>query len=79
MKFPLSFFAPRFLSDLHECDLCSGVWIYCILSLFGVDIIQNTLGYNVPLLGNLVTGAITSFVVHIFSLGWKAKFEVVVI
>lgn len=65
---------------LHQCDLCSGVWIYCIIALlFGIDIIQAEFGYTVQIAGALVTGAITSFVVHIFSLGWREKFEVIVI
>jgi hypothetical protein len=79
MKFPVGFFTHRFI-ELHECDLCSGVWIYCILAVFfGVDIIQDTFGHTIFILGSLVTGAITSFVVHIFSIGWKTKFEVIVI
>lgn len=78
-KFPLPKFLAR-LEKLHDCDLCSGVWIYCALAVFfGVDIIQDTFGYSVPILGSLVTGAITSFVVSVFSAGWNSKFEVVII
>jgi hypothetical protein len=87
MKFPLPIsvneqktYISQVVYKLHQCDLCSGVWIYCALAVFfGVDIIQDTFGYSVPILGSLVTGAITSFVVSVFSAGWNSKFEVVII
>ena len=76
-KFPIK---NQWLGQLHDCDLCSGVWIYCALALlFGVDIVQNSFGISQTIAGELVTGAITSFVVHVFSIGWKTKFEVVII
>lgn len=83
--FPISQKEPKtyvsqFIYKLHQCDLCSGVWIYSGLALlFGIDIIQTEFGSTVPIAGELVTGAITSFVVHIFSIGWKTKYEVIVI
>jgi hypothetical protein len=65
---------------LHLCDLCSGFWIFGALALlFGVDIVQQTFGHTVAIAGELVTGAITTYVVHIFSLGIKSKYEVIVI
>lgn len=83
-KFPIpepkKTYISQFIYKLHLCDLCSGVWIYCILALvFGVDIVKDTFGFTQTIGGTLITGAITSFVVHIFVLGWKSKFEVVII
>jgi hypothetical protein len=79
MKFPLPF-ESKWIEKLHNCDLCSGVWVYCVLAvLFGVDIVQDIFGRTVAIAGALVTGAVSSFVVHIFSLGWKTRFEVIVI
>lgn len=82
MKFQL----PKFLkkSDwfvkLHECDLCSGCWIYTLLSLFmGVDLLQVAgFGY-IPVVSAIITGIVTSWMVHIFLIGWKEKYQVVVV
>lgn len=59
----------------HECDLCFGVWIYVPLAYFlHVDMLQ-LLGFSyTPFLSELVTGGAISFLVHIFSVGWKDKF-----
>ena len=81
--FPLPEKKESYLSEalhkLHECDLCSGVWIYSIVALiFGIDIIQSEFGHTVRFAGEILTGAITSYVVHIFSIGYKTKYEVIV-
>ena len=80
------FHLPRFLQKiewfvkLHECDLCSGVWIFTILSLFmGLDLLSVLLFEYVPVVSEVVTGIVISWLVHIFILGWKAKYEIVVI
>lgn len=82
----MQFYLPKFLKKsewlkkLHECDLCSGVWIYSILSFFmGVDLLEVTgFGY-IPLVSAIITGIVVSWLMHIFSLGWKAKYEVVIV
>lgn len=82
----MQFHLPKFIKKidwfvkLHDCDLCSGVWIYSGLSFFmGVDLLEVTgFGY-IPLVSAIITGIVVSWLVHIFSLGWKSKYEVVVI
>lgn len=76
-KFPL----PKFLEkhetirQWHECDLCMGVWVYGLLSFFLKLDILSVLGFAyVPFVSELVTGGATSFVMHIFSIGWRDKF-----
>lgn len=65
---------------LQECDLCSGVWIFTVLSLFmGVDLLSTLIFEYVPLVSEVVTGIVISWIVHIFTLGWKSKYEVVII
>ena len=77
---PKKTYISQFIYKLHLCDLCSGVWIYSIIALmFGIDIIQAEFGHTVHIAGEILTSAITSFVVHIFSVGWKFKYEVIVI
>lgn len=82
MQFHLPKFAEKseWMRQLHGCDLCSGVWIYSILSFFmGVDLLQVTgFGY-IPVVGSVITGIVVSWLVHVFILGWKAKYEVTVI
>lgn len=63
------------INKLHSCDLCAGVWLYGLLALVtGADMFS--VGSVVTM---LATGAVTSLLVHIFVIGWKSKFEVVVI
>ena len=65
---------------LHECGLCSGVWIYTILSIFmGVDLLSAMIFEYVPIVSEVITGILISWLTHIFILGWKAKYEIVVI
>lgn len=82
----MQFHLPKFLkkSDwfvkLHDCDFCSGVWAYSILSLFlGVDLLSVITYTYVPYVSQIVTGIVVSWLIHIFSLGWKAKYEIVVV
>lgn len=82
MKFELPKFVKKSVwwMRLHDCDMCSGVWIYSILSFFTeIDLLEVAgMGY-IPLVGAIITGIVISWLVHIFTLGWKAKYEVIVI
>lgn len=64
------------LHKLHVCDLCAGVWIYGILSYFlGLSLLE-VFGFSyVPLVSEVVTGGVISFLVHVFVIGWKEKFN----
>ena len=66
--------------QLHDCDLCSGVWVFTILSVFmGVDLLS-VIGFDyVPYVSQVITGIVVSWLVHIFSIGWKAKYDIVVV
>jgi hypothetical protein len=82
MKFPLPNFLNRIekVRNLHECPLCLGVWIYGIMSYFMWMDLLSALGFfYVPVLSEIVTGAGISFLVHIFVLGWKSMFEVIIV
>jgi hypothetical protein len=68
-------FEGRLLDDLFICDLCLGFWIYFGLAFaFEMDI-----AVDVPILSEFIAGAVTTFVVHIFSVGWSAKFQNLII
>lgn len=82
MQFPL----PQILNNmrtvnyLHNCDLCSGVWIYSILAGFlQMDLLEPLEFWYVPLLSEILVGSVISFLVHIFVIGWKSKFDTVVL
>ena len=82
MQFPLpkKLEENKLVGKLHSCDFCSGVWTYAILSYFMQLELLEPLGFNyVFLVSEFVTGCVISFVVHIFIIGWKARFEVTVI
>ena len=91
-QFPLSDYLSskwKPLQKLFGCDLCLGVWIYWFLALFFeeanpflymVDKYLNVYIYPAAFIfvfTAFLTGAITSFIVHIFSLGWNTKFQVI--
>lgn len=71
----------KFIHKLHICDLCAGVWIYSGLAFFiHANLLQLLFEVSyIPIVEQIVTGIVTSYVVHLFSLGWRTKFEVVVI
>jgi hypothetical protein len=67
-----------FVRRVWTCDLCSGVYVYTLLSIVMRVSLFNELFY-VPFVSEVITGGILAFVIHLISLGWKSKFEVVVI
>lgn len=68
------------VDKLHGCDLCSGVWVYTLLSFFLETDLLELVGFeHVPVVGAIITGIIVSWTVHIFVLGWKSKYEIVVV
>lgn len=76
--FPFPTFAkvPAWLDKLHNCDLCAGVWIYSILAhALQADIFSPVFGVAPNLIGEIATGVVTSFFVHVFVIGLKEKFS----
>lgn len=84
-KFPLPKFIEKmsFFKSLHGCSLCLGVWVYTFLSwITKLDLLtaSGLVQVNIPFLFIVtggITGGIVSFLVYIFILGWKARFEVI--
>lgn len=83
MKFPLpeKLENKKFFKSLHACGLCSGVWIFTFLAVcMNMDVLYSWFGFeHIAIIGEFVTGCLTSFVVHIFSLGWNEQFNVTVV
>ena len=77
MKFPLpqKIEKIKFIKSLHECGLCSGVYIFTLLALsMNMDILYSWFGFrHVAIIGEIITGCLTSYLVHIFSLGFMEQ------
>jgi len=61
------------LNKLWKCDLCLGFWVYLFLA---VVLHANIFNFYVNGINEIIMGMITSFLVHLISLGWKDKFSV---
>jgi hypothetical protein len=82
MKFDLPKPIKKFtwFAKLHDCSLCSGVWIFTGLSIFmGVDLLSTILFTYVPFVSEIITGIVVSWAVWIFTLGWHSAYDVVVV
>lgn len=77
MKFPLPDFLERNkkINDWHSCPLCFGVWVYGFLAyILHMDLLTVLGFWYVPFVSELITGGAISFIVFIFSIGWKDVF-----
>lgn len=78
-KFGRGNFNNRFLLRLFDCQFCLGVWVMTITALlFKINILSDVFPY-VPILSEVVTGVVSSFLLHLLTLGWREQFDVVVI
>lgn len=59
------------IDEFRECGFCVGSWVFPILAFYGkidiLDFISGPIGY-------ILTGFISSFVVHLLDGGWKYYF-----
>jgi hypothetical protein len=67
----------KFFNKLFSCNLCLGVWVYTLLSL--VLRVQVFDFIYIPVLSELITGCVSSFLVFLLIAGWKSYHEIVVI
>ncbi len=71
---PLKKIKWKFLQELLECDLCTGVWVYTPLCfIFHVSLVDPYF----PIISELLTGAFSSLLMHIISIGWREKWSVI--
>ena len=76
---PLSESRFEFVRRLVSCDLCLGVWVFTGCSWGFATYLFSDIIPHVPVLSELVTGSVTSFLAHLLVLGWKEKFTIVVV
>lgn len=61
------------VKEFRECGLCIGAWVFTALAICGrinlIDFIDN------GIISYILTGFVSSFIVHLLSGGWKYHFE----
>lgn len=63
-----------FLKALFDCELCLGVWVYGIVAIiFDLNIFE----IQIPLISQVLTGMVMSFVMWLITDGWNAKFRII--
>jgi len=76
-KFPLPAKIEKInnIKQLHECDMCSGFWIYTTLAfLMSVNLLELWFGFGyIVMLSEIITGCVTSYVVHLLSVGFSEQ------
>lgn len=65
------------LTELGECDLCLGFWVY--LALIATHHEKRLLGFWPRWIEAIVLAAMASFTAHLIRLGWERKFGVTVV
>lgn len=64
--------------ELGECDLCLGVYVYSLLSLYFGYVWFTEIWYE-PVLSEFFTGASMAVIMWLIRLGWDANFKTYVI
>jgi len=69
----------KFLNRLLSCSLCSGWWIYSIMSwLTGYYVFEDWTSY-IPVFSEIAAGAFSSYLVYLIETGYKSLHEVVIV
>lgn len=67
-----------FLTELFGCDLCLGVWVFSIGALLtNMNMVYEIC--TIPVVSQVITGIITSFLVWVFRNGWDSLFREIVL
>lgn len=78
-KFASPIFKTHYLKELFSCDLCLGFWVYSLLAMFlQIRLLEDVYLY-VPLVSELITGAIVTFGMHLLTIGWRERFSVTIV
>jgi hypothetical protein len=67
----------EFIRRLFNCGFCSGFWVYTLLAWGTKLYLFDDIIPYVPVLSQLVTGAVMSFFMHLLSLGFFEQFGVI--
>jgi hypothetical protein len=65
----------KYLEKGINCSLCLGTWVFAFFAyFFEINVTQEW--FYVPILCEIITGAVISFIVWLASTGWKDEFGV---
>jgi len=67
-----------FLNRLASCVLCSGVWVYTLLSFVSGYIVLDD-WTNIFILSQVVTGCFSAYLMYLLENGWKSTHEVIIV
>lgn len=74
---PIRYISKKIHFDL-DCNLCLGFWTYLALAiLLDINIMDGTTYSEIPIFGEVITAAFTSFVMHLVVIGWNDLFTVI--
>ena len=69
----------KFLNKLLSCSLCTGVWVYTIMSfLTHYYVFEDFVSY-IPILSELAAGCFSSLLVYYIETGYRSLHEVVIV
>jgi hypothetical protein len=69
----------KFINNLLSCNLCSGFWIYSLLSwATGYYVFTDWISY-VPAVSEIIAGSFSAYLVYLVENGWRALHEVIVV
>lgn len=69
----------EFIRKLFSCDLCLGCWVYFVLAVFLQIRLFDDVYVYVPLVSEIITACVTSFAMHLLSIGWRETFSTVIL
>lgn len=76
-KSPIPRYFKGTLKELVECDLCLGFWIYLVLGVMLHQDIDEKIKNKI--VSKLATASVSTFVMHLLSIGWREKFSTYII
>lgn len=79
MKFPpLSESKIVIVKRIWTCTLCSGCYVFTFFAfVFGIDEVLIGIKTGILPIDYAIVGCVSSFIAHIFTIGWDTKFSII--
>jgi hypothetical protein len=65
--------------ELIECDLCLGFWVYLVLGVLLKKDLDEEITKKNKLISRLTIAGVSTFIMHLMSIGWREKFGTYII
>jgi hypothetical protein len=73
-KFPPAVAIAKAVKFDIDCNLCLGFWVYTIMAGFLCVNILDV--FYIPFASEIITGSVTSWVMHLLTIGWHTEYGV---